>query len=93
MLLFIVTPFELFIVRLLTFVTPDGIEIPDDEPPNKSEEDDEVTRFEGVPAIAGPLSDNVFAPTVKLPAVSVKVPSSVTLPDIDLFPLPEMVRL
>ena len=39
-------------------------------------EDAVVTKFAGVPAIVGPFNVSVFAPTVKLPAVRVRVPFS-----------------
>ena len=56
-------------------------------------EAEEVDRFDGVPAIVGPFNVSVFAPTVKVPAVSVRVPPIETLPSMVLLPLPETTRL
>jgi hypothetical protein len=77
MLLFIVTPFALFITRLARLVTLAGIKTPEDDPANTRLEVAAVTKFAGVPAIAGPFSVNVLGPTVKVPAVRVRVPFTV----------------
>jgi hypothetical protein len=76
------TPFELFIVRLFRFVTLEGIETPAELPPSIRLEAADVIRFDGVPAIVGPFKVRVFAPTVKVPDESVRVPPTVTLPHI-----------
>jgi hypothetical protein len=52
-------PDELLIVRLLRFMALEGIETPAELPPNTRFEDDDVVRFEGVPAIAGPFKVRV----------------------------------
>jgi hypothetical protein len=77
MLLFIVTPFELFIAREVKFVTLAGINTPEDVPPNIRLDVATVAKLPGVPAIAGPFSVSVLAPTVKEPAVRVSVPFTV----------------
>jgi len=74
MLLFIVTPFVLFMVRLVRFVTFEGIETPAEEPPKDKLDAATVTKFKGVPAMVGPFSESVNAPTAKVPAVKVRVP-------------------
>jgi len=50
-----VTPDGLLMVRLFRFVTLEGIETPVDDPPNMRLEDEDVVRFDGVPAIVGPF--------------------------------------
>ncbi len=67
-----VTPDELLTVRLFRFATLEGIWTPAEDPPKTRLEDDDVVRFVGVPAIVGPFSVRVFAPTVKAPEVRVK---------------------
>jgi len=54
-----VTPDGLLMVRLLRFATLDGVETPVDDPPNTRLEDEDVVRFDGVPAIVGPFSVRV----------------------------------
>jgi hypothetical protein len=93
MLLFIVTPFALFIVRLLRFVTLPGIITPAEDPPKDKLDVATATKLPGVPAMVGPFNVRVLAPTVKVPAVRVRVPSTETFPDMVLLPLPEIVRL
>jgi hypothetical protein len=78
-----VIPFVLFIVRLLRFAALDGTETPVLDPPNTRFDDDDVDKFEGVPAMVGPFNVSVFAPTVNVPDVSVSVPPTVTLPHIE----------
>jgi hypothetical protein len=78
-----VTPDGLFTVRLFRFATLDGIKTPADVPPNTRLEDAVVVRFDGVPAIVGPFNVRVYAPTVKVPEVRVRVPPTVTLPHIE----------
>jgi hypothetical protein len=78
-----VTPDGLLIVRLFRFKALDGIKTPDEVPPNTRLDDADVARFDGVPAIVGPFNVRVYAPTVKVPAVRVRVPSTVTFPHID----------
>ena len=75
-----VTPLTLLIVRLFSAVTLLGILTPVELPPKTRLEDEVVPKFEGVPAIAGPLSVSVFAPTVNVPDVRVSVPLMVGLP-------------
>jgi hypothetical protein len=74
MLLFIVTPLALFIERLFRLITLPGIETPADDPPKERLEEELVVKLLGVPAIVGPLSVSLVGPTVKVPAVRVKVP-------------------
>jgi len=74
MLLFIVTPFILFIERLFRLITLAGIETPADEPPKERLEEELVAKLPGVPAIAGPFNVSVVGPTVKVPALIVNVP-------------------
>jgi len=71
-----VTILVLVIERLFKTVTLVGIKTPDVVPPNARVEDAVVIKFAGVPAIVGPFKVRVFAPTVKLPAVIVRVPLS-----------------
>jgi hypothetical protein len=78
-----VIPDKLLIVRLFRFATLEGTWIPADVPPNTRLDDDVVVRFAGVPAIVGPFSVSVFAPTVKAPEVRVRVPPTVTFPHIE----------
>jgi hypothetical protein len=89
MLLFIVTPFALFIVRLFRFVTLLGIRTPAEDPPNDKLDAAAVVKLFGVPAMVGPFNVSVFAPTVKVPAVRVRVPfTDIPAPnDIFLFVL------
>ena len=77
---FNVIPLVLLIVRLLRFVTLPGIVTPEDDPPNDKLEVAAVIRLLGVPAMAGPFNARVFAPTLKLPDVSVSVPANVHEP-------------
>ena len=69
-----VTILELVIERPFKAETLVGIKTPADVPPNTRLEDADVARFDGVPAIVGPFNVSVFAPTVKVPAVRVRVP-------------------
>jgi hypothetical protein len=92
-LLFNETPLALLMVRLFSAVTLLGTLTLDELPPKDRLEEEVVDRFEGVPAMAGPLSVSVFAPTVNVPEVRVSVPPTVTSPPI-LIPLERlMVRL
>ena len=70
---FKLTPFVLLIVRLLRAVTLLGIVTELEEPPKTRLEADVVDRLVGVPAIAGPSSSRVFAPTESVPLVRVSV--------------------
>jgi hypothetical protein len=74
MLLFSVTPFMLFIVRLFRLVTLLRIETAADEPPKERLEEELVAKLPGAPAIVGPLSVSLVGPTVKVPDVRVRVP-------------------
>jgi hypothetical protein len=76
MLLFIVTPFALFIIRLFRFVTLAGIKTPAKDPPKDKLDVAPANKLLGAPAIEGPLSVSVNGPTVKLPEVRVRVPLS-----------------
>ena len=90
---FKLTPFVLLTVKLLRAVTPLGINTPLEEPPKTRLEEDVVDRLATIPAIAGPSSSRVFAPTKNVPLVKVRVPSTVTSP-IRLTPFAQlMVRL
>ena len=53
-----------------------GIKTPAVVPPNTRLDAAVVTKFEGVPVIVGPFNVSIFAPTVKVPAVRVRVPLS-----------------
>jgi hypothetical protein len=75
------TPFALFMVKLFKAETLEGIVIPVEEPPKTKLDEDVVLKFVGVPAIAGPLSVSVFAPTENVPLVSVSVPLITVEPD------------
>jgi hypothetical protein len=86
-----VTPDGLFTVRLFRFTTLDGIKTPADVPPNTRLDEDDVVRFEGVPAMVGPFNVRIYAPTVKVPEVRVSVPPTMTLPHNETALL--MVRL
>jgi hypothetical protein len=77
MLLFMATPFALFIARFARSVTFAGIKTPDEVPPKTMEEETVAERFTGVPAIAGPFNVRVLLLTVKVPAVRVRVPPTV----------------
>ena len=88
-----VTPDTLFTVRLLRFATLDGIKTPALVPPNTRLDDADVVKFDGVPAIVGPLNVRIYVPTVKEPDARAKVPYTEVLPCIVLLPLPEIVRL
>ena len=88
-----VIPLALLIVRLFKFAALDGINTPAVVPPNIRLEAAVVTKFVGVPAIVGPFSVSVFAQTVKVPDVRVRIPPTLILPDSVLLPLPEIVRL
>jgi hypothetical protein len=85
MLLFIVTPFALLIVRFARFVTPAGINTPEDDPPKDKLDAAIVVKLPGVPAIAGPFSVSVRVPTEKVPAVRVSVPLSDRFAPNDIF--------
>ncbi|HEY5138432.1 MAG TPA: hypothetical protein VIJ25_03820 [Methylococcales bacterium] len=76
MLLFIVTPFALFIVRLFKFVTLAGIKTPAEAPPKIKLEAAIVVRLPGVPAIAGPFNVSILVLTEKVPDARVRVPLS-----------------
>ena len=78
-LLFKVMPLALFTVRPASAVTLLGTLTPDDEPPKTSVDADVVERLPGVPAIVGPFSVSVFAPTENVPLVRVSVPLTVRL--------------
>jgi hypothetical protein len=71
-----VTPFALFIVRLARFATLAGIKTPAEDPPKIKVDVAAVDKLPGVPAIAGPFRVRVLGPTVKVPAVRVRVPLS-----------------
>ncbi len=88
-----VTILVFVIERPFRAVTDVGISTPAVVPPKTRLDEDVVVRFAGIPAIVGPLSVRVFAPTVKVPADNVRVPPTITLPPIVLLPLPEIVRL
>src|SRR6266568_1385259 len=79
-LLFKVTPLALLIVRLFRAVTLLGMFTPVELPPKERLDDEVVCKLAGVPAIAGPFSANVLAPTLSAPLVRVSVPPTVTLP-------------
>jgi hypothetical protein len=66
----------LVIERPFKATTLAGIETPAVVPPKTRLDAAVVTKFAGVPAIVGPFNVSVFAPTVKLPAVRVRVPLS-----------------
>jgi len=84
---FIVTPFVLLIVRLLSWATVEGIAIPAELPPKTRFVKEVVERFAGVPAIAGPFRVRVLAPTAKVPLLIFKVPLTVRLPPALFVPL------
>jgi hypothetical protein len=69
-----VTTFVFVIDRPLSATTLVGIITPAVVPPNTRLEAAVVTRFEGVPAVVGPFNVRVFPPTIKVPAVRVRVP-------------------
>jgi hypothetical protein len=91
-LLFNETPFALFIVRLFRFVMLDGMFTLLDDPPKTSDDEAEVVRFAGVPAIGGPLRERVFAPTENVPEVRESVPAITIFPEAEAL-LPEIMRL
>jgi hypothetical protein len=66
----------LVIERPFNAVTLAGIKTPAEVPPKARLDADVVVRFEGVPAMVGPFNVRVVAPTVNVPAVSVRVPLS-----------------
>jgi hypothetical protein len=70
----------LVIERPFKAVTLVGIRTPAELPPNMRLDEDDVARFAGVPAIVGPFRVSVFAPTVKVPEVRLRIPPTVTLP-------------
>ena len=76
-LLFKLTPLALLIVRLFNAVTLLGMTTELEEPPKTKLEEDVVVKFAGVPAMAGPFSVSVFAPTANAPLVSVSVLATV----------------
>ncbi len=82
-LLFNVTPLLLLIVRPLNAVTLLGTLTPRALPPKTRLEEDVVDKLAGVPAIVGPFSVSVFAPTANVPLVSVSVPVTVMEAVID----------
>ncbi len=51
-----------------------GIKTPDDVPPKTRLDAAVVIKFAGIPAIVGPFNVSVLGPTVKVPAVIVRVP-------------------
>ena len=73
-----VTMLELVTERPLRAVTLVGIRTPADVPPKTRLDVAAVTKFEGVPAIVGPFNVSVFAPTVKVPVVRVRIPFTVS---------------
>ncbi len=78
-LLFNVTPLALLIVKVLSAVTLLGMFIPVELPPKDKLEVEVVDKLAPVPAMAGPFSVKVWAPTVKFPLVRVSVPPRVKL--------------
>ena len=90
MVLFNVIPLELLTDRLFNAVTLLGIFMLAELPPKTRLDDDVADKLVGVPAIAGPFSVNVCAPTVNVPFVSVSVPSTVTSPPM-LIPLARLI--
>src|SRR6266567_1141948 len=76
-LLFKVTPLPLLTVRLLRAVTLLGMLMPAELPPNDRLEEEVVDKLAGVPAMAGPFSVRVLAPTENAPPVRVSVPLTV----------------
>jgi hypothetical protein len=62
---------------LARFVTLAGIKTPEDDPPKDKPDVAIAIKLPGVPAIAGPFSVSVLGPTVKVPAVRVRVPLTV----------------
>jgi hypothetical protein len=87
MLLFIVTPFALFIVRLARFETLAGMNIPAEDPANDKVDVALVEKLRGFPAIAGPFRVSILGPTVKVPAVRVRVPFKVkSAPNVIFLP-------
>jgi hypothetical protein len=72
-----VTIFVLVIESPFKATTLVGIKTPAVVPPNARLEVAIVAKFAGVPAIVGPLSVSVHVPTVKEPAVRVRVPLTV----------------
>jgi hypothetical protein len=71
-----VTPLILFIARLFRLVILAGIKTPADDPPKYRFDTADVIRLPGVPAMVGPFNVSDLAPTVKVPAVRVRVPLS-----------------
>src|SRR5208282_6429665 len=71
-------PLLLLLVRLFNAVTLLGTLTPAALPPKDRLDDDGVDRLVGVPAMAGPLSTSVFAPTANVPLFSVSVPLTAT---------------
>jgi hypothetical protein len=69
-----VTPFALFIIRLARFEALAGIKTPAEDPPKDKLEVAIAIKLLGVPAIAGPFKVSILGPTVKVPAVRVRVP-------------------
>jgi hypothetical protein len=69
-----VTILVLVIERPFNATTLAGINTPAEVPPKTRLEAAVVARFEGVPAMVGPFNVRVLPPTVKVPAVSVRVP-------------------
>lgn len=88
-----VTPFALFMVKLLRLATLEGTVIPVEDPPNTRVDEVVVLRLFGVPAIAGPLRVNVLPATANVPEDNVRVPFIIVLPPRVLVPDPEIVRL
>jgi hypothetical protein len=69
-----VTKLVLVIERPFNATTVAGINTPAEVPPKTRLDAAVTTRFEGVPAMVGPFSVRVLPPTVKVPAVRVRVP-------------------
>jgi hypothetical protein len=69
-----VTIFVFHIERPNKEVTLVGIKTPGVVPPNTRLDTAVVIKFEGVPAMVGPFNVSVFIPTLKVPAVRVRVP-------------------
>ena len=75
-------PFVLLSVKLFNAVILEGIANgPALVPPKDKFEEDVVVKLVAVPAIAAPFKFKVFAPTVNVPVVKVRVPFTVGEPD------------
>ena len=75
-----VTKFVFVIERPFKATTLAGIRTPAVVPPKTRLDDAVVIKFAGVPAIVGPFKVSILGPTVKVPAVSVRVPLQLNLP-------------